>query len=153
MARTHDFVARVVWTGNTGQGTADYRAYARDHEVHIDGKPVLAGSADPAFRGDATRHNPEDLLLASISACHMLWFLHLASDAGLIVTTYEDAAEATMQMNPDGSGEFTSATLRPLVTAQGGTDPAQLEELHHKAHSLCFIARSLNFPVTVSQPE
>ena len=146
MARTHDYQATVTWTGNTGAGTAGYRAYDRAHEIAIDGKPVLQGSADPAFRGEASRWNPEDSLIGAISACHMLWFLHLASEAGWVVESYQDEARATMEMNADGSGQFASATLAPHVEISAG-DPALSEALHHKAHEMCFIARSLNFPV------
>ena len=146
MTRTHDYHATTTWTGNTGQGTADYRAYNRTHEIHIAGKPTLPGSADPMFRGEADRWNPEDSLIGAISACHMLWFLHLASDAGWVVESYRDEATATMELNPDGSGQFTSATLHPKVTISAG-DPGLLDNLHHRAHGMCFIARSLNFPV------
>ncbi|MEL7467555.1 MAG: OsmC family protein [Pseudomonadota bacterium] len=147
MARTHTYTATITWTGNRGEGTASYRAYGREHEIAIDGKPTIPGSADAAFLGDATRWNPEDMLLSSISTCHMLWFLHLASDAGWVVESYEDRANAEMRMNPDGSGQFTSATLHPVVTLSAG-DPALSDDLHHKAHAMCFIARSLNFDVT-----
>lgn len=143
----HRYTATTTWTGNTGSGTATYRGYARDHDIAIQGKPTLEGSADAAFRGNAGRWNPEDALLGSISACHMLWFLHLATDAGWVVETYQDAAEAVMDMNSDGSGQFSSATLHPSVTISKG-DPALLEALHHKAHEMCFIARSLNFEIT-----
>ncbi len=146
MANTHSFSATVTWTGNRGQGTSRYRAYGREHEVAIDGKPTILGSSDPSFLGDAAKWNPEDMLISSISTCHMLWFLHLASDAGWVVETYEDRVEAVMQMNPNGSGQFSSATLHPAVTISAG-DPALLNDLHHKAHGMCFIARSLNFEI------
>ena len=142
----HIYKATVTWTGNLGEGTANYRAYGREHEIAIDGKPVISGSADAAFRGDASRWNPEDMLVASISTCHMLWFLHLASDAGWVVERYRDRVEGTMEMNPDGSGQFTSATLHPEVTISAG-DPALSDDLHHRAHEMCFIARSLNFEI------
>ncbi len=146
MSKTHAYAATVRWTGNRGSGTSSYTAYDRTHEIGVDGKPVIAGSADAAFRGDADRWNPEDMLLSSISTCHMLWFLHLACDAGWVVERYEDKAEAVMAMNPDGSGQFTSATLHPTAVISAG-DPALLDQLHHKAHEMCFIARSLNFEV------
>jgi organic hydroperoxide reductase OsmC/OhrA len=146
MSKAHTYTATVRWTGNRGEGTAHYRAYGRTHEIRAGGKPPIPGSADPAFRGDADCWNPEDSLVGAISACHMLWFLHLASEAGWVVESYEDAAEGVMEMNPDGSGQFTGATLRPCVTISAG-DPALNDGLHHKAHGRCFIARSLNFPV------
>lgn len=146
MAETHAYTATVRWTGNRGAGTSGYRAYDRTHEIEIDGKPPIPGSSDPAFRGDADRWNPEDMLLASISACHMLWFLHLASEAGWVVESYEDRATATMAMNPDGSGQFASARLAPRVTISAG-DPSLNDRLHRTAHEKCFIARSLNFDI------
>ena len=146
MVKSHDYTATVSWTGNRGEGTANYRAYGRNHEIAIEGKPTLPGSADPMFLGEGDRWNPEDSLVSAISACHMLWFLHLASDAGWVVESYRDEATATMQLNPDGSGQFSRATLRPHVTISRG-DPVLLEDLHHRAHEMCFIARSLNFPI------
>ena len=146
MAKTHGYRATIRWTGNQGGGTARYDGYSRDHVIELDGKPPLAGSADPAFRGDPGRANPEEMMLASISTCHMLWFLHIASTLGLVVESYEDTAGAVMTMNADGSGQFTSATLRPRVTLSAG-DPSLADGAHHKAHKMCFIARSLNFDV------
>lgn len=111
------------------------------------GKPEIAASSDPSFRGDAARYNPEELLVAALSSCHMLAYLHVCADAGIVVTAYEDAAKGTMKLNRDGSGEFTEVVLSPVVTIQ---DPSQEElanELHHRAHELCFIARSVNFDV------
>lgn len=143
---SHGYTARVVWTGNRGEGTANYRAYDRTHTITAGDKPPVAGSADPAFRGDADRWNPEDSLIGALSACHMLWFLHLASQAGWVVESYEDDAHGTVEMNPDGSGQFAEASLSPRVTISAG-DPALNDDLHHQAHEKCFIARSVNFPV------
>lgn len=147
LEKQHSYNATITWTGNQGGGTSDYKAYSRDYDVVIEGKPVLSGSADPAFRGDAGRHNPEDLLLASLSACHMLWYLHLCAVNKVVVTAYEDSAEGAMAMNPDGSGQFTAVTLRPRVTITAESDRDRALELHKKAHEMCFIARSMNFPV------
>ena len=144
--KSHTYSATVRWTGNRGAGTADYRAYDRTHDIVAAGKPAIPASADPAFRGDADRWNPEDMLIGSISACHMLWFLHLASVAGWVVESYEDDASGTMVMAPDGAGQFTEAVLAPRVTISAG-DPALSDQLHHQAHEKCFIARSLNFVV------
>jgi len=146
-ARQHRYHVTVRWTGNAGSGTSSYRGYGRDHEVSAAGKPVVAGSADPAFRGDAARWNPEELLLASLSACHQLWYLHLCADAGVVVTAYEDDAEGCMAERADGAGQFVSATLQPRVTLAAGTDVQVATRLHHDAHAACFIARSVNFPV------
>lgn len=145
MSNTYN--ATIRWTGDLGKGTANYQAYNRNHEIQIEGKPIQLGSSDAAFRGDASRWNPEDSLLGSISACHMLWFLHVASEAGWIVRSYVDTASAVMEMNPDGSGQFVSAVLRPEVKISAG-DRTLSDRLHHKAHDMCFIARSLNFDVS-----
>ncbi|MCY3830426.1 MAG: OsmC family protein, partial [Rhodospirillaceae bacterium] len=115
----HTYTATITWTGNRGEGTRSYRGYGREHDIACPGKPVLRGSADPAYRGDADRHNPEDLLVAALSACHMLWYLHLSASAGVVVTAYEDRAEGTMRTQADGAGEFTGVTLRPRVTITG----------------------------------
>jgi len=146
MARTHSYEATVVWTGDRGSGTSAYDAYSRDHEVRIDGKPALLGSADPAYRGDPGRHNPEDLLLAALASCHMLWYLHLCTDAGIVVTGYEDRATGTMVADKDG-GRFTEAVLHPRVTVAAGADRMKAEALHADASRLCFIANSVNFPL------
>lgn len=145
--KTHHYALQLVWTGNQGEGTTGYRAYERSHEIRIEGKPPLQGSADPAFLGDPARHNPEDLLVASLAACHMLWYLHLCSDAGIVVTAYEDDASGTM-VQEGGAAQFTSVVLRPRVTVEAGGDRAKAEQLHERANELCFIARSVNFPVS-----
>jgi organic hydroperoxide reductase OsmC/OhrA len=150
--RDHHYKARTIWTGNRGTGTSGYRDYDRAHVVKIAGKPDILGSSDANFRGDGARHNPEDLLVASLSTCHMLWYLHLAADAGLIVTAYEDEAEGHMQLRADGGGAFVRATLRPRVTISGDFDAAAAAGLHHEAHEKCFVANSVNFPVYV-EPE
>ena len=147
MAHDHHYALRVVWTGNRGSGTTGYRDYGRDHDILVDGRPVLKGSADPAFRGDRDRHNPEDMLVASLSACHMLWYLHLCAEAGVAVQSYEDDASGSMQMASDGGGAFREVVLRPVVTIRPTDDAARAEDLHEKAAALCFIARSVNFPV------
>ena len=145
----HEYSVRVEWTGNLGTGTSGYRTYSRDHDVRgaTADLPVIHGSADPAFRGDADRWNPEQLLLASLSQCHMLWYLHLAADAGVTVTAYSDTPTGIMVEHPGGTGEFTSATLRPTVTIAPGNDPERAAALHDRAAEHCFIARSVNFPV------
>jgi len=143
----HRYTIDLAWTGNRGTGTSSYRAYGRDHEITAGAKPMIPGSSDPAFRGDADRWNPEELLVASIAACHKLWYLHLAAEAGIVVVDYRDQAAGTMQENADGSGQFVSMTLNPVVTITTG-DAAQAHALHHKAHAMCFIARSVNFPVS-----
>ncbi|SFT67727.1 OsmC family protein [Arthrobacter sp. ov118] len=143
----HRYALTVRWTGNLGAGTSSYRGYSRDHDVEIPGLPVLHGSADPTFHGDRQRYNPEQLLLAALSQCHMLSFLHVAVKHGVVVTAYEDRAEGLMRTNRDGSGQFESVTLKPLVTLAEQATPDLLEELHAEANKVCFIARSVNFPV------
>lgn len=145
--KTHRYSLSVTWTGNTGAGTRDYRSFERRHEIVAQGKPVLPASSDPAFRGDPSRYNPEEMLVASLSSCHMLWYLHLASEAGIVVTAYRDEPVGTMEEGADGGGAFTDVLLRPTVTAQAGANAAIGSELHHRAHALCFIAKSVNFPV------
>src|SRR5271163_5145980 len=147
-AREHLYSTTVEWTGNLGSGTSDYHAYSRDHEIGAKHKRPIPGSSDPAFRGARSRWNPEDLLLASLSTCHMLWYLHLAAESGITVTAYTDHAEGAMAEQPDGSGRFTRVLLRPSVTVRAGSDPKRANELHHSAHEKCFIANSVNFPVT-----
>ena len=147
MAKEHTYSATVTWTGNRGEGTTDYRAYTRHYDIACNGKPVIKGSADPGYMGDAACHNPEDMLLAALSACHMLWYLHLCTVSKVVVTAYEDTAEGAMQTNPDGSGEFTNVTLKPRITVTPESDLAKAESLHEKANAMCFIARSVTFPV------
>jgi organic hydroperoxide reductase OsmC/OhrA len=146
--RQHTYRVTVEWTGNRGLGTPDYTAYGRDHVISAGTKPPIAGSSDPAFRGDPARWNPEDLLLASIAACHKLWYLGLCAKAGISVLSYRDEAEATMLEDPNGAGRFTKAILRPRITIEAGGDLVEAARLHHDAHEYCFIANSVNFPVT-----
>ncbi|QGX98827.1 OsmC family peroxiredoxin [Roseovarius faecimaris] len=143
----HDYTARVVWTGNRGEGTARYRGYDRTWEVRTAGKPVIQCSNDPLLGGDPTLHNPEDMLISALAACHMLWYLHLASDAGIAVQGYEDAPLAVGESLPSGAGRFLRATLRPRITVPSGTDLAVADAIHHEIHKTCYIARSVNFPV------
>lgn len=145
--KRHNYHLAVEWTGNDGAGTANYRSYRRDHVVSAGAKPPIAASSDPAFRGDAARYNPEELLVASLSGCHLLWYLHLCAVNGIVVTAYRDTAEGEMAETPDGAGEFTHVTLRPAVTIAAGGDPAKARALHEEVHRFCFIARSVKFPV------
>lgn len=144
----HDYSARVVWTGNRGKGTASYRGYDRTWEVRTPGKPVIQCSNDPLLGGDPTLHNPEDLLISTLSACHMLWYLHLASDTGIAVQAYQDDPLAVGESLPSGAGRFLRVTLRPVITVPDGTDLARADAIHHEIHKTCFIARSVNFPVS-----
>jgi organic hydroperoxide reductase OsmC/OhrA len=147
--RRHRYHVRVEWTGNQGAGTRSYGGYKRDHTVSVEGKAAISGSSDPAFRGDATRWNPETLLVASVSTCHKLWYLHLCSDAGVVVEAYVDDAEGVMVEDADGGGRFAEVTLRPKVTLAPGADAAKAVALHQDAHEKCFVANSVNFPIRV----
>jgi organic hydroperoxide reductase OsmC/OhrA len=146
-SRIHEYDVEVRWTGNLGEGTAGYRAYSRDHEAAAEGRPPIPGSSEPGFRGDPGRWNPEQLLVASLSQCHLLWYLHLCASEGVVVTGYEDHAHGVMEMAEDGGGEFTEVLLRPAVTVAEDSMIARAAELHERAHELCFIARSVSFPV------
>jgi organic hydroperoxide reductase OsmC/OhrA len=143
--REHHYQVSVKWTGNKGKGTASYKAYDRDYVIQASSKPEIAGSSDPAFLGDAKKWNPEDLLVASVSACHKLWYLHLCAEAGIVVQTYLDQAEGTMV--EDKTGRFESIVLKPQITVAAGNNIELALSLHHTAHELCYIANSLNFPV------
>jgi organic hydroperoxide reductase OsmC/OhrA len=146
--REHTYSTTLTWTGNRGSGTSTYRAYSRDHEISASGKGApIECSSDPAFRGDTAKYSPEELLLAAISGCHMLWVLHLCADAGIAVTSYADNATGTMRENADGSGEFVHVTLRPRIAIADLSRAPELNAVHERAHELCFIARSVNFPV------
>jgi organic hydroperoxide reductase OsmC/OhrA len=145
--KTHRYEVTVVWTGNQGEGTASYRAYARDHEVTGDGTPSIPGSSDPTFSGDPERWNPEQLLVASLSQCHLLSYLHLCAVSGVVVVAYEDHPDGVMIETEDGGGRFTEVTLRPVVTVAEASMTETALELHGRAGELCFIASSVNFPV------
>jgi organic hydroperoxide reductase OsmC/OhrA len=150
MSKVHRYAVTNRWTGNLGSGTSAYAAYDRNHELSGVAKSApIPCSSDPVFRGDPSRYNPEELLVGALSGCHMLVLLHLCADAGIVVSEYSDEAEGEMIEHPDGSGEFTRVILRPRMTI---TDAARIPDaiaLHHRAHELCFIARSVNFPVEV----
>jgi organic hydroperoxide reductase OsmC/OhrA len=145
----HQYQVTVRWTGNSGEGTSSYRSYERSHQVSADGPPPIPGSSDPAFRGDAAAWNPEQLLVASLSQCHMLWYLHLCTEAGVVVVDYVDQATGSMVLTGDGGGHFTEVVLRPAVTVTSEAMTDTAAEVHHHAHQKCFIANSMNFPVVV----
>jgi organic hydroperoxide reductase OsmC/OhrA len=145
--RTHRYEVTTTWTGNRGTGTSGYRDYGRDHEIGADGRPVIAGSSDPVFRGDKTRWNPELELLAALSQCHMLSYLHVCVTAGVVVTAYEDAPYGLMAETDDDGGHFTEVVLRPKVTVADAGMARKAQELHEQANEKCFIASSVNFPV------
>ena len=147
MGRKHHYHVTVTWTGNRGEGTSSYRAYTRDHLIEAEGKPAIQGSADPHFHGDRTRWNPEELLLAALSACHKMSYLHFCAVFGIVVSDYVDHADGKMEEDGKDGGRFTEVTLRPRITIQPDGDIALAQRLHHTAHEKCFIAASVNFPV------
>jgi len=149
MAKENQFTSNVVWTGNMGEGTRTYRGYQRTWNVQVPGKPVIPCSNDPELGGDPTLMNPEDMLLSALSACHMLWYLHLASNAGIIVTSYRDEPVGFGETTPDGAGRFVRAVLHPQITVNGGADLARADAIHKEVHKYCYIARSVAFPVTI----
>jgi organic hydroperoxide reductase OsmC/OhrA len=146
-ARQHSYETEVVWTGNLGTGTRSYRSYSRGHEVSAAGLPTILGSADRTFHGDAERWNPEQLLLAALSQCHLLSYLHVCAVNGVVVTGYTDRAGGTLQETGDGGGHFTEAVLRPKVEVASAGMAEKALSLHKDANRLCFIANSVNFPV------
>jgi organic hydroperoxide reductase OsmC/OhrA len=150
MVKQHTYEVRVDWTGNEGEGTKAYKGYRRDHTIVCEGKPQIQGSSDPAFRGDRSRYNPEELLVASLSSCHMLWYLHLCAVNGVTVLDYRDSASGVLEEGNDGSGEFVRVTLKPRMKVSHGDERARALALHKEAHHLCFIARSVRFPVHIA---
>ncbi len=149
MTRHHEYTAQVTWTGNTGSGTSGYRHYERTWDITSPGKPVVHCSNDPLLGGDPSLPNPEDLLLNAVSACHMLWYLHLASSAGIVVTAYVDNPVGIGEVAANGAGRFIGATLKPFISVAAGTDTTVADAIHQDIHHYCFIARSLNFPVSI----
>jgi organic hydroperoxide reductase OsmC/OhrA len=147
MTRQHHYSILVQWKGNLGQGTSSYHSYERSHTVTIAGKPDLDCSSDVAFMGDKSRYNPEELLVASLSSCHMLWYLHLCAEEGVVVLDYADDATGSMAETSNGGGYFTEVVLSPAVIVAEASMVNKANELHKKANELCFIAKSVNFPV------
>ncbi len=146
-SKIHSYQVQLTWTGNLGKGTSTYHEYSRNHQISSVGKPTLLGSSDPAFRGDPTRYNPEELLVASLSSCHMLWYLHLCAQAGVVIEQYEDTPIGYMAETSDGGGQFQSVILHPKVQVLESHMIDLALKIHQQAHSLCFIARSVNFLV------
>ncbi len=147
MEKEHSYLVSMTWTGNKGEGTKNYRAFDRDHILQVQGKADIAGSSDPSFRGSPDRYNPEELLVCSISSCHMLWYLHLCSVNNIVVTAYRDEARGTMIEDADGSGRFREVELNPAITLTDEAMIGKATQLHEEAHRFCFIANSVNFPI------
>ena len=145
--RQHQYKTILEWTGNSGSGTSDYKSYERNYQICADGKAVIEGSSDPAFRGDATKYNPEELFLLSISSCHMLWYLHLCSVNDVVVVEYQDHSEGTMIEHKDGSGQFENVTLHIKVSVDRKSMIEKAKALHQQANEMCFIANSCNFKI------
>lgn len=147
MAKEHEYTCQVQWTGNRGDGTKTYRGYDRTWDIATPGKPVIHCSNDPLLGGDPGLPNPEDLLISSLSACHMLWYLHLASREKIVVQSYTDTPIGIGESEPSGAGRFLRAILRPSIVLSDIGDRDRADALHHEIHQYCFIARSVNFPV------
>ncbi len=147
--KTHQYTSQITWTGNKGEGTSSYKAYERSHQILVPGKTPIEASSDPAFRGDKTKMNPEELLVSAVSSCHMLWFLHLCAVQGIVVTAYRDNPEGIMIEEIDGSGYFKEIILKPEIEIENEQHRALLPAIHELAHSKCFIANSLNCPVRI----
>ena len=145
--KQHYYKINLQWTGNTGKGTETYRGYERAHTISVEGKPIIEASSDPSFRGEKSKYNPEEMFLASLSSCHMLWFLHFCSVASIVVLDYTDAATGTMIESDDGNGKFSEVILRPVVKVKEEWMIEKTTALHDKAHHFCFISNSVNFPV------
>lgn len=145
--KEHHYHARLIWDGNRGEGTATYAGYGRNHRIEIEGKPVLQATADAAFRGEADKHNPEDLFLAAIASCHMLTYLALCARARIRVLAYEDAATGTMKEDGKGGGRFEEVVLHPVVTIADAAQAEEAMKLHERAHEGCFIANSCSVPI------
>ena len=152
MSKSHRYQVKIEWTGNLGEGTRGYKSYARSHRISAPGKEPILASSDPAFRGDPMKYNPEEMLVASISTCHMLWFLHLASVNDIIIVDYQDHPEGLMQETSNGGGFFEQVLLKPSIVVNHPVENDKIEELHQQANKLCFIANSVKFPV-LHQPE
>jgi len=147
MNKYHNYYLSLKWTGNSGEGTKNYTGYERSHTIFVENKPEIFASSDAKFRGDNTKHNPEELLIASISSCHMLWYLHLCSEAGVVVLDYSDNATGTMEETKTGGGHFTEVILNPVVIVEDESMINKATQLHKKANELCYVANSLNFKV------
>jgi organic hydroperoxide reductase OsmC/OhrA len=145
--KEHTYRTNLQWTGNTGKGTETYRGYERSHQISVEGKQIIEASSDPSFRGDKIKYNPEEMFVASLSSCHMLWFLHLCSDASIIVLEYSDSAVGKMIESDDGNGRFSEVILYPRVKVKEEWMIEKTRAIHDKAHHFCYIANSVNFPV------
>lgn len=150
MGSEHRYQITMQWEGNTGQGTKDYKSYERSHRLKVEGKSDLLCSSDPAFRGDPTKWNPEELLLGSLSSCHMLWYLHLCAINKIVVWDYRDNPTAVMSVDSSGAGRFIEAILSPSIVITEVDRIADAERLHHEAHQKCFIANSISFPTKIN---
>lgn len=145
----HHYKVKIEWTGNNGLGTENYEVYSRSHTVSVNGKPQLECSSDTPFRGDAGKYNPEDFFVSAIASCHMLWYLHLCADNGIVVHAYDDDVQGLLIASSDKPGHFDSVTLSPRVAVAEQWMEEKALALHEEAHAKCFIANSCNFPVNV----
>lgn len=144
---SHPYTLELEWRGNLGSGTSTYEGYSREHGIRIAGKPELVTTADPMFRGDPTLHNPEDMLLAALSSCHLLTYLALCARARINVVQYRDHPTGVLQLTKDGGGHFSEVVLKPTVVVAEASMVDKARYFHGEVHKYCFIARSVNFPV------
>ncbi|MFY8019777.1 MAG: OsmC family protein [Bacteroidia bacterium] len=151
--KQHIYNLEVVWTGNLGNGTTSYQSYSRAHDIIVKGKEIIHASSDVQFRGDGAKYNPEELFISSISACHMLWYLHFCADAGIVVKSYKDNASGILSLEENGSGKFTEVQLSPKIVILDPLQINQAKELHQRAHQFCFIANSCSFPIFIDTNE
>lgn len=147
MKNEYNYTAAVIWTGNNGEGTLNYKNYERSYTIVVNDKPQILGSSDIAFKGDGKKHNPEELLITALASCHMLWYLHLCSEENVVITAYKDDVSGIMKINRDGKGSFSKAILNPTVTVLETSMKEKAIELHQKASEYCFIANSVNFTI------
>jgi len=147
--KEHHYHTQIIWTGNKGTGTSGYTEYERSHTIQTENKVLIEASSDAPFRGDVSKYNPEDLFLSSIASCHMLWYLHLCADNGIIVKSYVDKPHGIMQTFANGSGKFSEITLHPLVEVAEVSMIETAISLHHSAHEMCFLSNSVNFEIFI----
>ena len=150
MERDHFYKVDVKWTGNKGSGTSNYSAYDRDFVISAEGKQDIVCSSDPAFMGKKELYNPEELLVSSVSSCHMLWFLHLCANHGIVVESYQDQPVGIMSEDSDGGGRFTRIELNPLITVKEMVEESTMDRLQNQAHEFCFVAASLTCEIAIS---
>jgi organic hydroperoxide reductase OsmC/OhrA len=146
---SNKFNVGLTWLSQNKNFT--YNEYSREYTIHAEGKPELIGTAAPEYKGSHEHYNPEDMLIASLSACHMLSYLALAANSKIQVLSYQDQAEGSL-IKDGMSMKFNEVILKPHVVISQDSDQEKALSLHDKAHHICFIANSVNFSVLI-QPQ